>query len=121
MTLFKRFLPFIFLLIHTIAFARSGESDLISTSANVNQLLVIVAQLLVLALFILGFGFIMISFSKYKKHKKMPTFVPLQTVVLMFLGGALMIGVGVIYIYTGEDVLGPDYLSMLTPASASDL
>ena len=51
----------------------------------------------------------------------MPTFVPLQTVVLMFLGGALMIGVGVIYIYTGEDVLGPDYLSMLTPASASDL
>ena len=114
----KYFIYFFFLLFDIYAHA-SGGGDLIEASGNVNEILVIAVQLLVLSMFILGFGFVVISFAKFKKHRKMPTFVPLQTVVLMFVGGVIMIILGVVYIYTGEHVFGPDYLSILEPGDGT--
>jgi drug/metabolite transporter (DMT)-like permease len=114
-------LKFVYILIlmvtHELAYSMTNRGDLVSTTENVNQLLIVAAQLLVVSLFMLGVGFIMISMTKYKKHKKMPTFIPLQTVVLMFLGGVVLIGLCVIYYYTGEDILGPDYLSILSQSN----
>ena len=114
----KNYLYFLLLVLHINAFAQYATGtgdDLTAASENVNKLLVIAVQLLVIGLFALGFGFICVSFTKYKKHKKLPTFVPLQTVVLMFLGGVIFIILGIVYIYTGREIFGPDYMSLLNP------
>ena len=105
---------FCLLLVSARIFAASG--DLTEATEHINALFVIMAQLLVFSLFVLGVIFILLSIAKYKKRKKMPTFIPFQTIVIMLLGGIFLLMVGVLYFYVGDKAFGPNYLSLFAPA-----
>lgn len=90
-------------------------ADLIETSAGANSVLVILMQLIIFSCAVIGFFLFVSSFYKYKKRKKSPTFISMQSVVVMFLGGLVLMLLGLLYYITGEFIFGPDYLSLFEP------